>query len=160
MTPKREQRYTILIADDAEINRDLLRAILEDTYDVIEAEDGEQAVTILQQREHEISLLDFNMPHKDGFGVLDDMQKYNWIDSVPVIMITAENDSTLLKQAYDMGVIDFIRRPFNIETVRRRTINTIMIYAKQRRLAAIVNDQISQNENVRNLMNSILTHIQ
>ncbi|WP_251318661.1 HD-GYP domain-containing protein [Flintibacter muris] len=161
MTPKREQRYTILIADDAEINRDLLRAILEDTYDVIEAEDGEQAVTILQQREHEISLLllDFNMPYKDGFGVLDDMQKYNWIDSVPVIMITAENDSTLLKQAYDMGVIDFIRRPFNIETVRRRTINTIMLYAKQRRLAAMVNEQIYQKEKVSNLMISILSHI-
>lgn len=161
MAPKRQQRYTILIADDAPFNRDLLRSILEDTYDIVEAEDGEEAVKILQQREREISLLllDLNMPKKDGFGVLEDMNKYGWIDSVPVIMITAEEGPDLLKRAYDMGVTDYLNRQFNIEVVRRRANNTIMLYAKQRRLAGIVNEQIYQKEKVNNLMISILSHI-
>ena len=89
MVPKREQRYTILVADDSEMNRSILRSMLEESYDIIEAEDGLQAVAILQQREQEISLvlLDIVMPNLDGFGVLSAMNKYNWIDSVPVIMI-------------------------------------------------------------------------
>ena len=120
MVPKREQRYTILVADDSEMNRSILRSMLEESYDIIEAEDGLQAVAILQQREQEISLvlLDIVMPNLDGFGVLSTMNKYNWIDSVP-----------------------------------------IMLYAKQRRLAAMVNEQIYQKEKVNNLMISILSHI-
>ena len=81
MVPKREQRYTILVADDSEMNRSILRSMLEESYDIIEAEDGLQAVAILQQREQEISLvlLDIVMPNLDGFGVLSTMNKYNWI---------------------------------------------------------------------------------
>ena len=94
MALKREQRYTILVADDSEMNRSILRSMLEESYDIIEAEDGIQAVAILQQKEQEISLvlLDIVMPNMDGFGVLSAMNQYNWIDSVPVIMISAERD--------------------------------------------------------------------
>ena len=161
MSINKGERHMILIADDAEINREFLRAILEDTYDILEAEDGMQAITLLQQREQEISLLilDLNMPNMDCFGVLDAMNKYSWIDSVPVIMITAEDDPSLLKRAYDLGVTDYLRRNTDIETVRRRASNTIMLYAKQRRLAAMVNEQIYQKEKVNNLMISILSHI-
>lgn len=146
MVPKREQRYTILVADDSEMNRSILRSMLEESYDIIEAEDGLQAVAILQQREQEISLvlLDIVMPNLDGFGVLSTMNKYNWIDSVPVIMISAESTHAFIERAYDMGVTDYISRPFDMMVVRRRVINTIMLYAKQRRLAAMVNEQIYQ----------------
>ena len=128
MAPKKEQHYTILIADDTQFNRDFLRAILEDTYEIIEAVDGIQAVTILQQKDQEISLLllDLNMPNMDGFGVLDAMNKYGWIDSVPVIMITAEEGPGLLKRAYDLGVTDYLKRDTDVETVRRRASNTII----------------------------------
>ena len=161
MAPKKEQHYTILIADDTQFNRDFLRAILEDTYEIIEAVDGIQAVTILQQKDQEISLLllDLNMPNMDGFGVLDAMNKYGWIDSVPVIMITAEEGPGLLKRAYDLGVTDYLKRDTDVETVRRRASNTIMLYAKQRRLQSMVNEQIYQKEKVNNLMISILSHI-
>ena len=161
MVPKREQRYTILVADDSEMNRSILRSMLEESYDIIEAEDGLQAVAILQQREQEISLvlLDIVMPNLDGFGVLSTMNKYNWIDSVPVIMISAESTHAFIERAYDMGVTDYISRPFDMMVVRRRVINTIMLYAKQRRLAAMVNEQIYQKEKVNNLMISILSHI-
>ena len=161
MASKRQQRCTILIADDVPFNREFLSAILEDMYDIIEAEDGEEAVKILQQREQEISLLllDLNMPNKDGFGVLEDMNKYGWIDRVPVIVITGEDDSEFLKRAYDLGVTDYLSRASNVEVIRRRANNTIMLYAKQRRLAAMVNEQIYQKEKVNNLMISILSHI-
>ena len=161
MAPKREQRYTILVADDSEMNRSILRSMLEESYDVIEAEDGLQALAILQQKEQEISLvlLDIVMPNLDGFGVLSAMNQYNWIDSVPVIMISAESTHTFIERAYDMGVTDYISRPFDMMVVRRRVINTIMLYAKQRRLAGMVNEQIYQKEKVNNLMISILSHI-
>ena len=161
MTGKSKQRYTILVADDSEMNRSILRSMLEESYDIIEAEDGLQAIAILQQMEQEISLvlLDIVMPNVDGFGVLSAMNKYNWIDSVPVIMISAESTHTFIERAYDMGVNDYISRPFDMMVVRRRVINTIMLYAKQRRLASMVNEQIYQKEKVNNLMISILSHI-
>ena len=137
MVPKREQRYTILVADDSEMNRSILRSMLEESYDIIEAEDGLQAVALLQQMEQEISLvlLDIVMPNMDGFDVLSAMNKYEWITSVPVIMISAENTREFIERAYDMGVTDYISRPFDMMVVRRRVINTLMLYAKQRRLA-------------------------
>lgn len=161
MVPSREQRYTILVADDSEMNRSILRSMLEESYDIVEAEDGLQAVAILQQMEQEIALvlLDLVMPNMDGFDVLSAMNKYNWIDSVPVIMISAESTHDFIERAYNMGVTDYISRPFDMMVVRRRVINTIMLYAKQRRLAGMVNDQIYQREKVNNLMISILSHI-
>lgn len=161
MVPNREQRYTILVADDSEMNRSILRSMLEESYDIVEAEDGLQAVAILQQMEQEIALvlLDLVMPNMDGFDVLSVMNKYNWIDSVPVIMISAESTHDFIERAYNMGVTDYISRPFDMMVVRRRVINTIMLYAKQRRLAGMVNEQIYQREKVNNLMISILSHI-
>lgn len=161
MPPSNKQRYTILVADDSEMNRSILRSMLEESYDIIEAEDGIQAVSILQQMEQEISLvlLDIVMPNMDGFGVLAAMNKYDWIDSVPVIMISAESTRDFIERAYDLGVTDYISRPFDMMVVRRRVVNTIMLYAKQRRLAVMVNEQIYQKEKVNNLMISILSHI-
>jgi putative two-component system response regulator len=143
------------------MNRSILRSMLEESYDIVEAEDGLQAVAILQQMEQEIALvlLDLVMPNMDGFDVLSAMNKYNWIDSVPVIMISAESTHDFIERAYNMGVTDYISRPFDMMVVRRRVINTIMLYAKQRRLAGMVNDQIYQREKVNNLMISILSHI-
>ena len=161
MSPSNKQRYTILVADDSEMNRSILRSMLEESYDIIEAEDGLQAISILQQMEQEISLvlLDLVMPNMDGFGVLSAMNKYDWIESVPVIMISAESTRDFIERAYGLGVTDYISRPFDMMVVRRRVINTIMLYAKQRRLAAMVNEQIFQKEKINNLMISILSHI-
>jgi len=161
LTQQSGQRHTILVADDSEMNRSILRSMLEESYDIIEAEDGLQAIAILHQMEQELSLvlLDILMPNLDGFGVLSAMNKYGWIDSVPVIMISAASTRTFIERAYDMGAADYIGRPFDMMVVRRRVINTIMLYAKQRRLTAIVNEQIYQKEKVNNLMISILSHI-
>jgi len=161
LAAKRQPRYTILVADDSEMNRSILRSMLEESYDILEAEDGIQAIALLQQREQEISLvlLDIVMPKVDGFGVLAAMNQYNWIDSVPVIMISAESTHSFIERAYDMGVTDYISRPFDMMVVRRRVINTLMLYAKQRRLQGMVNDQIYRKEKTNSLMISILSHI-
>ena len=128
MPPSNKQRYTILVADDSEMNRSILRSMLEESYDIIEAEDGLQAVSILQQMEQEISLvlLDIVMPNMDGFGVLAAMNKYDWIDSVPVIMISAESTRDFIERAYDLGVTDYISRPFDMMVVRRRDRKSVV----------------------------------
>ncbi len=143
------------------MNRDILSAMLGEEYEVIEAADGAEAVAVLQKRSHEISLvlLDIVMPVMDGFEVLTIMNKKKWIESIPVIMISAENSPSYVDRAYDLGVTDFISKPFDALIVRRRVVNTIILYAKQNKLVGLVADQIYEKEKNNNMMISILSHI-
>ena len=147
--------------DDSEMNRSILADILGDKYEIIEAENGVQAVATIQKYGAELSvvLLDMVMPKMDGFGVLDMMNQHHWIDEIPVIMISAESSSSYVERAYDMGVTDFISRPFDALIVRRRVINTILLYAKQKKLTSLLADQLLQKEERSNLMVDILSHI-
>ena len=147
--------------DDSELNRAILADMLDDEYEIIEAEDGLQGVGLLQQRGSEISLvlLDIVMPQMDGFGVLEVMAQNHWIEDIPVIMISAETGSSHIERAYELGVTDFISRPFDALIVHRRVVNTIMLYAKQKRLANMVADQIYENEQRSSLLIDILSHI-
>ena len=156
-----EQKQKILIVDDSELNRAILADMLDDEYEIIEAEDGLQGVGLLQQRGAEISLvlLDIVMPQMDGFGVLEVMAEKHWIEDIPVIMISAESGSSHIERAYELGVTDFISRPFDALIVHRRVVNTIMLYAKQKRLANMVADQIYENEQRSSLLIDILSHI-
>lgn len=122
----------ILIADDSAMNRAILTEMLGDGYEILEAENGRQAVAILQSAtDIDLLLLDIMMPEMDGFEVLAMMNKYHWIDEVPVIMISAENASSYVERAYDLGATDYISRPFDMAVVRRRVINTLMLYANR-----------------------------
>lgn len=156
-----QTRFKILIVDDAPINRMLLSEILSERYDIVEAENGAQAVSILERsaRDFALVLLDIIMPELDGFGVLAYMNKNHWIDDLPVIMISSETTPAIIRRAYELGVSDFMGRPFDTEIVRQRVNNTILLYAKQRRLAQIVTEQIYEKEKTKNLMVSILSHI-
>lgn len=161
MSTQSENKYKILIADDSEMNRMILTDILGDEYEILEAEDGVQAVTILQKMGAEISLvlLDIVMPRMDGFEVLAMMNRYKWIEDIPVIMISAENSASYVERAYELGVTDYISRPFDTLIVQRRAVNTIMLYAKQRKLVGMVADQIYEREKSSSLMVQILSHI-
>ena len=118
----------ILIADDSAMNRAILVEMLGDGYDILEAENGREAVQILQSgSEIDLLLLDIMMPEMDGFEVLEQMKRCGWIEEVPVIMISAENGSAYVERAYDMGATDFIGRPFDMAIVRRRVTNTLML---------------------------------
>ncbi len=156
-----KNKYKVLIVDDSEMNRSILADILGEEYDIIEAEDGEEAVSILRRRSSEISLvlLDIVMPKMDGFEVLVMMNKYQWIDEIPVIMISAESSSTSVERAFDLGVVDYISRPFDAVVVHRRVVNTILLYAKQRKLVGMVTDQIYEKEKQSRLMIDILSQI-
>lgn len=156
-----ENRETILIVDDSAMNRMLLSDILADTYNIIEAEDGEQAIAILQQHASEISIvvLDMVMPKVDGFGVLEAMNENRWIQFLPVVSISTESSPEFVERAYSLGVTDFINRPFDELIVIRRVSNTIKLYAKQRKLTNMVANEIFEKERNGSLMITILRHI-
>lgn len=154
-------KQKILIADDSEMNRELLAAILEEEYDIIQVNDGVQAVDCLQRQAEEISLLllDIVMPHMDGFEVLSYMNKEHWIDAIPVVIISSENSPIYIKRGYDLGATDFIGKPFDASMVLRRSANAILLGAKQRRMTSIVSNQIYEREKSSKLMINILSHI-
>ena len=154
-------KQKILIADDSEMNRELLAAILEEEYDIIQVNDGVQAVDCLQRQAEEISLLllDIVMPHMDGFEVLSYMNKEHWIDAIPVVIISSENSPIYIKRGYDLGATDFIGKPFDANMVLRRSANAILLGAKQRRMTSIVSNQIYEREKSSKLMINILSHI-
>lgn len=133
-TPSLSHKQTILIVDDSMMNRALLADMIGDDYDIIEAENGIEAIAAIQNQGTAISLmlLDIVMPEMDGFEVLAVMNKNKWIDEIPVIMVSSESASSYIERAYDLGVTDFISRPFDANIVRRRVTNTLMLFAKQK----------------------------
>ena len=132
-------KHRVLVVDDSEMNRSILADMLGDGYDIVEAADGAEAVRILEAGHESFSivLLDIFMPVMDGFGVLAEMNARHWIDGLPVVVISADSNPDHVEQAYELGVTDFIARPFNASVVRRRVVNTMLLYAKQRQLEAL-----------------------
>ena len=154
-------RELVLIVDDAKINREILFEMLKDRFDIIEASSGEECLELLHQYGTEISivLLDFIMSGMDGLGVLDVMNKEHLIEDIPVIMISSEDSELHIRQAYEMGVSDYISRPFDTSVVRQRVYNTIKLYAKQRKLIDLVAGQMQEKEKNSQIMVNILSHI-
>ena len=160
MTEK-EQKIKILIADDSEMNRAILAEMLGEGYEILEAEDGEEALDCLTRHGTTISLvlLDIVMPKMDGFGVLTEMNKKHLIEEIPVIMISAEGGAEAIRRAYNLGISDYISRPFDMEVVRKRVTNTLMLYAKQKQLLEMVAEQVYEKQKSNTLMVNILSHI-
>lgn len=158
---KKRKFNKILIVDDSDMNRALLTDMLDGQYEILEAENGVAALELLNSHEKEISLvlLDIVMPQMDGFEVLAMMNKYHWIEEIPVIIISSENSHSVVEHAYELGASDYISRPFDQVIVRRRVINTIMLYSKQKQLISMVADQMYEREKSNTLMVSILSHI-
>lgn len=152
---------TILIVDDNMSNRELLSDMLEDQYKIVEAENGRRAVEILEAHASEIALvlLDIVMPELDGYQVLDIMNSRHWLEEIPVIMISGESSPDNIERAYDKGITDFVGKPFDRAVIRRRILNTLMLYEKQKRLAGLAINKIHEKEKNSNLMISILSHI-
>lgn len=150
----------ILIVDDSEMNREILTDMLADDYEIFEASNGNEAVTILQERTTEISLvlLDMVMPVMDGLEVLDIMNKNGWLADTPVIMISSEDSAEVIHKAYELGVTEFIRRPFDSLIVKKRCNNVTSLYAKQKKLAGLVADQYYEKEKNSRIMIEILAH--
>ena len=154
-------KHQILIVDDSLINRMILKEILEEDFQILEAENGAEAVELLGQYGTGISLmlLDINMPVMDGFEVLKIMNQDQLIEDIPVIMISSEDSGETVRRAYELGVSDYINRPYDAKVVYQRVYNTIKLYAKQRKLMSLVASQIYEKEKYNQMMISILSHI-
>lgn len=151
----------ILIVDDSELNRSLLADMLRDEYEILEAENGLQAIKLLEFHQFEISLilLDIVMPEMDGFEVLAMMNKNKWIERIPVIIISAETTAAYIDAAYDLGATEYVNRPFDPKMIRRRVSNTIMLYSKQKFLENAVTEQVLEKEKSNLIMVEVLSHI-
>lgn len=150
----------ILIADDAELNRDMLSLMLGEQYDFVYAKNGLEAVDVLGSKETvDLLLLDVNMPEMDGFTVLKIMNERHWIEECPVIMISAETGADFIEKAYELGVVDYISRPFYAAVVQRRVENTLLMYSNQKRLIRLVEEQVREREKINNSMINIFSNI-
>lgn len=158
---RQDEKKTLLIVDDTPMNRALLSDILAPDYHILEAGTGREAVAELERHSGEIALvlLDVVMPDMDGFDLLTLMNKKNWLQSTPVIMISAEDSAGFIDRAYDLGATDYITRPFDEKTVIRRVQNTINLYAKQKVLEDMVTEQIMEKERSNFQMVEILSNI-
>ena len=156
-----EKNARILIVDDSEMNRDMLSDMLSDDYDIVDAANGEEALSILKEQVYDIDLvlLDIIMPAVDGFGVLDVMKRYHWIDNTPVIIISSEISQSYIRKAFKLGVTDYIIRPFDSFIIHKRVSNTLMLYRKQKKLLSALEEQVYENEKNNSMMINVLAHI-
>ena len=156
-----QEKTQILLVDDSNMNRMLLREILGDGYHILEAENGQECLEILRAEAGNIALvlLDINMPGMDGFEVLKAMNANHTIEDTPVIMISSEDSDAAIRRSYELGASDYVNRPFDARIVYRRVSNTIKLYAKQRRLVQMVSDQIRARENNTDMLVGVLSHI-
>ena len=154
-------KQQILVVDDSEINREILKEILKENYRILEAANGEECLEQLERYGTGISLvlLDIVMPEMDGFEVLAAMNQKHWIEDIPVIMISSEDSDSYIRRAYEMGVSDYISRPFDAKIVYQRVLNMIKLYAKQRRLIRLVTRQIYEKERNNRMLIGILSQI-
>ena len=154
------KRQKILIADDAKFNRDILKEFLGETYDYLEAENGNQVIQMIGENIGiDLILLDINMPQMNGFEVLEIMKRSQCIDETPVIMISAEESVDAMRKAYEMGITDYITRPFDSVIVKKRVQNTLALYANQKRLINVVVDQVYEKEENNDIMLRILSNV-
>lgn len=146
------ERKKILVVDDTEINRSILADMLNHDFEILEANNGLEGIACLHEYEDQIALilLDIVMPEMDGFEMLQIMNENRWIETIPVIMISAETYPSYIERAYDLGVTDYINRPFDGRIVLRRVLNTIMLYSKQERLMKMLEQQVYEKEKIMN----------
>ena len=149
----------ILIADDSKMNQQILSEILGGRYEYHYADDGMQALELLHSEFDIALLLDINMPRLDGFGVLEVMKQRNWLQEIPVIITSSEDDESFIQKAYELGVTDYIRRPFNLTVTQRRVSNALTLYARQKHLVHLAEEQVYEHEKTNSAIINILSHV-
>ena len=149
----------ILIAGDSKMNQHILSEILGGRCGYLYADDGMQALELLHSEFDIDLLLDINMPRLDGFGVLEVMKQRNWLQEIPVIITSSEDDESFIQKAYELGVTDYIRRPFNLTVTQRRVSNALTLYARQKHLVHLAEEQVYEREKTNSAIINILSHV-
>lgn len=156
-----DNKPLVLVVDDSDMNRFLLSQILLDDYNVIEACDGVEATQIIQDQFKELSivLLDIVMPRMDGFGVLEFMNANDLIQDLPVIMISSMDEDSAIRRCYELGISDYVRRPFSADVVGKRVYNIVRLYQRQRNLQREIREQVEEREKNSRVVTSIISHV-
>lgn len=156
-----DNKPLVLVVDDSDMNRFLLSQILLDDYNVIEACDGVEATQIIQDHFKELSivLLDIVMPRMDGFGVLEFMNANDLIQDLPVIMISSIDEDSAIRRCYELGISDYVRRPFSADVVGKRVYNIVRLYQRQRNLQREIREQIEEREKNSRVVTSIISRV-
>ena len=149
----------ILIADDSKMNQQILSEILGVRYEYLYADDGMQALELLHSEFDIDLLLDIKMPRLDAFGVLEVMKQRNWLQEIPVIIPSSEDDESVIQKACELGVTDYIRRPFNLTVTQRRVSNALTLYARQKHLVHLAEEQVYEREKTNSAIINILSHV-
>ena len=139
-------RNKILIVDDVDINREILRSILEDEYTILEAENGKQALEIVDQEAKDMAaiMLDLVMPEMDGTQVLEELNRREVIGKVPVLVISGDHTVEVQKKCFELGISDFIAKPFNNAIIKQRVKNTAEFFDYKLKLE----DKVAEHTNV------------
>ena len=156
-----DNKPLVLVVDDSDMNRFLLSQILLDDYNVIEACDGVEATQIIQDHFKELSivLLDIVMPRMDGFGVLEFLNANDLIQDLPVIMISSMDEDSAIRRCYELGISDYVRRPFSADVVGKRVYNIVRLYQRQRNLQREIREQVEEREKNSRVVTSIISHV-
>ncbi|MEG0092167.1 MAG: response regulator [Oscillospiraceae bacterium] len=122
-------KKTILVVDDNNVNRMMLRGILDDEYEILEAENGWNAMNILSRKNEGISaiLLDILMPVMDGYEFLEKIKADKELAKIPVVAITQITDEASEIKALSLGAIDFLPKPYRGDNIRYRLRNIIQL---------------------------------
>ena len=161
MSGQKQKREQILIMNNSAAQRKALSNMLSDKYDIIEAESGDGVLRLLKERSYDIDLvlLEINETGTDEFKLLSLIKNYRWIDDTPVVMISPEVSHEYIQKAYDDGVVDYIRRPYDSFEVHKRLANILLLYRKQKRLLGALEEQVYDNEKNNRMMINVLAHI-
>ncbi|MCR4687736.1 MAG: response regulator [Lachnospiraceae bacterium] len=156
-----EEKLSILIADDAEMNRIILKEMLKDSYEILEAEDGEEALKVIKEigNNLDLILLDCIMPKVNGFDVLNEMRRMWWKVDIPVIMISAENDRAFIVKAYRLGAVDYITRPFDCAIVQHRVNGVMHMHKQEKYFYDMATTQMMEKYHNNNMLMHILSGI-
>jgi putative two-component system response regulator len=152
--------FKILIVDDSQLNREILKSMLEEEYQVEEATNGIHAFQMLDKNgDYDLIILDIVMPEMNGFKFLEEYSKRGYADNIPVIAISAEDSNSIIHSMYELGVDDYITRPFDYKVTKKRVDNSIQLHAKHRNLQKMVEEKTMDIRKTSDLMTSILSHI-
>lgn len=124
----------VMVIDDVELNRVILKEAFKNDYEVLEAENGALGLKKIKENQDEISavFLDIIMPEMDGFAVLQELNISSMIQKIPVFLITTDATSAVIERAYDYGAVDVIPKPFNLMIIKRRVQNMIEYFEAKR----------------------------
>lgn len=149
-------KSTVMIIDDDKMTCNLIKKIFDKKYDVVLAHNGEEAIELLNNFDgNNISciFLDLIMPVLDGFSVLDYLSDNNYLNKLPVIIISGNYDKETRSRAYSYQIADMLEKPFNVQVVRHRIDNLINLYRASNSFADILSQQ---HRDLKNIVNSLV----